>query len=43
MVLGLSLGQFTVLHVAISMVAIFAGFVFARGLFSNAELVGVSL
>lgn len=40
MILGLSLAQFTVLHVAISMVAIFAGFVVAGGLFSNTALAG---
>jgi hypothetical protein len=40
MVLGLTLEQFTLLHVVISMIAIFAGFVVVGGLFSNAGLGG---
>ncbi len=38
MILGMSTESFTVLHVAISMVAIFAGFIVVGGLFSNAGL-----
>ncbi len=38
MLLGLTVGQFTVLHVVISMVAIFAGFIVLGGMFSNAGL-----
>ena len=40
MTLGLTIAQFTVLHVIISMVAIFAGFVVLGGMFSNARLAG---
>jgi hypothetical protein len=40
MTFGLSIEAFTVLHVAISMIAIFAGFVVVGGLFSNAPLPG---
>ena len=40
MILGMSLESFTVLHVALSMVAIFAGFIVVGGMFSNAGLVG---
>lgn len=40
MILGLTIAQFTVLHVVISMVAIFAGFIVVGGMFSNARLVG---
>jgi hypothetical protein len=38
MVLGLSVAEFTVLHVVISMIAIFAGFIVVGGLFANAGL-----
>jgi hypothetical protein len=37
-ILGMTIAQFTVLHVAISMVAIFAGFIVVGGMFSNAGL-----
>lgn len=40
MTLGLSLQDFTVLHVVISMLAIFAGFVVMGGLFASAGLGG---
>jgi hypothetical protein len=38
MVLGLTVAQFTVLHVVISMIAIFAGFIVVGGMFANAGL-----
>ena len=38
MIWGLSVANFTVLHVAISMIAIFAGFIVLGGMFSNAGL-----
>lgn len=38
--LGLSLAQFTVLHVALSILAIFSGFIVVGGLFSNVGLAG---
>ncbi len=37
-ILGMSIDNFIVLHVAISMIAIFAGFIVVGGLFSNAGL-----
>lgn len=40
MILGMSIANFTVLHVAISMVAIFAGFVVLGGMYSNGPLGG---
>lgn len=40
MLLGMSVTSFIVLHVAISMIAIFAGFIVVGGMFSNAELAG---
>ena len=40
MMLGLSISGFTVLHVVISMIAIFAGFIVVGGMFSNAALAG---
>ena len=40
MILGMSLEAFTVLHVVISMIAIFVGFVVLGGMFSNAALAG---
>ena len=40
MIVGLSVAQFTVLHVAISMIAIFAGFIVVGGMFANAGLGG---
>jgi len=39
-ILGMSIGNFTVLHVVISMIAIFAGFIVVGGMFSNAGLGG---
>jgi hypothetical protein len=39
-ILGMTLEGFTVLHVAISMIAIFAGFIVVGGMFSNAGLAG---
>lgn len=41
--LGLTLAQFTVLHVVISMIAIFAGFVVVGGLFANTGLAAWTL
>ena len=40
MILGMSIADFTVLHVVISMIAIFAGFIVMGGMFSNAGLAG---
>ena len=40
MTFGLSIEAFTVLHVVISMLAIFAGFIVVGGLFANAPLPG---
>ena len=40
MILGLSIEAFTVLHVVISMIAIFAGFIVLGGMFSSARLGG---
>lgn len=40
MILGMSVANFTVLHVVISMIAIFAGFIVVGGMFSNAGLAG---
>lgn len=40
MLLGLTVAQFTILHVAISMIAIFAGFIVLGGMFSNVGLAG---
>ncbi len=40
MIAGMSIANFTVLHVAISMIAIFAGFIVLGGMFSNAPLGG---
>jgi hypothetical protein len=40
MTFGLSLQAFTVLHVVISMLAIFSGFIVVGGMFSNARLAG---
>lgn len=40
MILGLSVANFTVLHVVISMIAIFSGFIVVGGMFSNAGLAG---
>jgi len=40
MILGMSVANFTVLHVAISMIAIFAGFIVLGGMYSNAGLGG---
>lgn len=40
MILGMSVANFTVLHVVISMIAIFAGFVVLGGMFSNEGLGG---
>lgn len=40
MVLGMSVANFTVLHVVISMIAIFAGFIVVGGMFSNNSLGG---
>jgi hypothetical protein len=39
-IFGMSLESFTVLHVAISMIAIFVGFIVVGGMFSNAGLAG---
>jgi hypothetical protein len=39
-ILGMSFESFTLLHVAISMVAIFAGFIVVGGMFSNQGLAG---
>jgi hypothetical protein len=39
-ILGLSVANFTVLHVIISMIAIFSGFIVVGGMFSNAGLAG---
>jgi uncharacterized membrane protein len=39
-ILGMSIADFTVLHVVISMIAIFAGFIVMGGMFSNAGLAG---
>jgi hypothetical protein len=39
-ILGLSVANFTVLHVVISMIAIFSGFIVVGGMFSNAGLAG---
>ncbi len=41
--IGFTLAQFTVLHVVISMIAIFAGFIVIGGMFSNAGLSGWTL
>src|SRR3978361_499206 len=38
MVLGLTVAQFTVFHVVISMIAIFAGFIVVGGMFADAGL-----
>src|ERR1700712_1399592 len=38
MVLGMSVAQFTVFHVVISMIAIFAGFIVVGGMFADAGL-----
>src|SRR3978361_1863900 len=38
MVLGMTVAQFTVFHVVISMMAIFAGFIVVGGMFANAGL-----
>jgi hypothetical protein len=40
MILGMSVANFTVLHVVISMIAIFAGFIVVGGMFSNTALAG---
>ena len=40
MILGMTIAQFTVLHVAISMIAIFVGFIVAGGMLSNVALPG---
>lgn len=40
MIVGMSIANFTVLHVVISMIAIFAGFVVLGGMFSNGPLGG---
>ncbi len=42
-ILGMSVAGFTVLHVVISMVAIFAGFIVVGGMFANAGLAGWTL
>jgi hypothetical protein len=39
-ILGLSVANFTVLHVVISMIAIFSGFIVVGGMFSNTGLAG---
>ncbi len=40
MILGMSAANFLVLHVVISMIAIFSGFIVVGGMFSNAGLAG---
>ena len=40
MIAGLSVANFTVLHVVISMIAIFAGFIVLGAMFSSAKLAG---